>query len=104
MWQIFVDDVRTAPKNFNYHFKSVNETISFLREHLNDEVYISLDHDSGDYAAEGGDYIHILDWLEEQQYELNEHLDFKIKVHSANPVGRMKMQDIISRNEWEWND
>ena len=26
---------------------------------------IDIDHDAGDYACDGGDYIRLLDWLEE---------------------------------------
>lgn len=43
---------------------------------------------------EGGDYIKLLDWLEEIGEE------FPIHIHSQNPVGVENMRRIIKRNEW----
>jgi hypothetical protein len=56
---------------------------------------IDLDHDAGDFAQYGGDYIRILDWLEET------NRDYPIRIHSQNPVGREDMRRIIERNGWE---
>ncbi len=82
---------------------SVNEAIRTYctwGNDLNDEdvrlVGISLDHDAGDYASEGGDYIKFLDWLEEHY-----PCDFsKItwEIHSMNPVGIENMERIIKKN------
>ena len=55
---------------------------------------IDLDHDAGDYADDGGDYIKILDYLEETER------DYPIHIHSMNPVGVENMRRIIRRNEW----
>lgn len=55
---------------------------------------IDIDHDAGDYAADGGDYIKLLDWLEETGRS------YPIRIHSMNPVGRENMRAIIRRNGW----
>ena len=55
---------------------------------------IDLDHDAGDYAEFGGDYIRLLDWLEETGR------NYPIRIHSMNPVGRENMRRIIQKNGW----
>lgn len=55
---------------------------------------IDLDHDAGDYASDGGDYIKILDWLEETGR------NYPIRLHTMNPVGRENMRRIIQKNNW----
>ena len=57
---------------------------------------IDLDHDAGDYARfGGGDYIRILDWLEETGR------NYPIRIHSQNPVGVQNMRRIIEKNGWK---
>ena len=56
---------------------------------------LDLDHDAGDYAFGGGDYIRILDWLEETGR------NYPIRIHSANPVGVANMRAIIQQNNWK---
>lgn len=56
---------------------------------------IDLDHDAGDYAWDGGDYIEILNWL-----ELTGR-NYPIRIHSMNPVGRENMRRIILDNHWK---
>ena len=55
---------------------------------------IDLDHDAEDYAADGGDYIEILNWLEETGR------NYPIRIHSQNPAGVENMRRIIERNGW----
>ena len=55
---------------------------------------IDLDHDAGQYEQYGGDYIRILDWLEETGR------NYPIRIHSMNPVGVDNMRRIIQRNGW----
>lgn len=55
---------------------------------------IDMDHDAGQYASDGGDYIKILDWLEETGR------NYPIHIHSMNPVGVENMRRIIKRNGW----
>ena len=56
---------------------------------------IDIDHDAGDYSCDGGDYIKLLDWLEETGR------NYPIHIHSANPVGVENMRRIIKRNGWK---
>ena len=56
---------------------------------------IDIDHDAGDYAQYGGDYIKLLDWLEETGR------NYPIHIHSMNPVGVANMRRIIERNGWK---
>ena len=55
---------------------------------------IDIDHDAGDYAKDGGDYIRLLNWLEETGR------NYPIRIHSMNPVGVQNMRAIIQRNGW----
>jgi hypothetical protein len=106
--KIWVDDVRPAPEGYQW-CKSVWRAKSFIR--WCDEVskqaeeigYIShnkielidIDHDAGEFAHEGGDYIKLLDWLEETGR------NYPIHIHSMNPVGVENMRKIIRRNGWK---
>ena len=56
---------------------------------------IDVDHDAGDFACHGGDYIRLLDWLEETGR------NYPIHIHSANAVGVANMRRIIERNDWK---
>ena len=99
--RIWVDDVRSAPEGYVW-CKSVQEakdTVLMLELYATvNESYkvelIDLDHDAGDYAYDGGDYIKLLDWLEETER------NYPIRIHSMYPVGVENMRRIIRRNEW----
>ena len=53
-----------------------------------------MDHDSGDYFTDGGDYIELLNWLEETKR------NYHIILHTMNPVGKINMEAIIRKNNW----
>lgn len=94
--KLWVDDVRPAPKGY-FHCKTVHYAISMilLQESLNDPIeVIDIDHDAGDYVSEGGDYIKLLDWLEETGR------NYPIHIHSMNVVGVANMRAIIQKNGW----
>lgn len=121
--KLWIDDVRPAPKGYTW-LKSVNEAkLAILQiEQLQQmamadakfkmryslEEYrkamklvtrraielIDIDHDAGDYSKDGGDYIRLLDWLEETGRS------YPIHIHSMNPVGVANMRAIIQKNEW----
>jgi hypothetical protein len=55
---------------------------------------INIDHDAGIFAHLGGDYIKLLDWLEETGR------NYPIHIHSMNPVGVANMRAIIQKNGW----
>ena len=96
--KLWVDDVRPAPDEYIW-CQSVNNAINVI-EYWDDFMgvkieLIDIDHDAGDYVELGGDYIKLLDWLEETGRS------YPIRIHSMNPVGRENMSAIIRRNGWK---
>lgn len=107
MLTLWIDDVRPAPEGYDEWAHSVNEAKQLIldweefyrriAENFGQEWKIELidiDHDAGDYASDGGDYIKLLDWLEETGR------NYPIRIHSMNPVGVANMRAIIQRNGW----
>lgn len=96
--KLWIDDIRNAPDGY-ICAKSVNDAKWFIRICEScpyEEVeLIDIDHDAGDYASDGGDYIKVLDWLEENGR------NYPIHIHSMNPVGVENMRVIIKRNGWK---
>ena len=95
--RLWIDDVRPAPDGYHWCM-SVNEAKDFITGcfQWNKKIEIlDIDHDAGDYASDGGDYIEILNWLEEYMV-----CYFPIHIHSMNPVGAENMRRIIQRNGW----
>lgn len=95
--KIWIDDIRPAPEGYDW-CKTVNETKQLIIWHtrLFGEIeIIDIDHDAGEFASDGGDYIKLLDWLEETKQS------YPIRIHSMNPVGVENMRRIIYKNGWE---
>ena len=95
--KLWIDDVRSAPDGYVW-LKSVNTAkryISMAAPYGVADLEISIDHDAGDYAYDGGDYIKLLDWFEETKRNPIVH------IHSMNPVGVENMRRIIERNGWK---
>lgn len=103
----WVDDLREPPSETGYCWcKSVNEAKRKITYYeglnhvswLNNEIFticcVDIDHDAGDFASDGGDYIKLLEWLEETGR------NYPIRIHSMNPVGVQNMRRIIERNGW----
>ncbi len=94
--KLWLDDVRPAPEGYVW-YKTVNAAKWDIehREKCGESIeFIDIDHDAGDYAQYGGDYIKLLDWLEETGR------NYPIRIHSMNPVGIANMRHIIKRNGW----
>ena len=107
--KLWIDDVRPAPEGYVW-CKSVNETIAKILEETeyNRLAYVpdyiellDLDHDAGDYASDGGDYIKLLDWLEREGYPFYKINIWAFRIHSMNFVGEQNMRRIIQRNGWK---
>lgn len=98
--KLWIDDIRPAPESCLYgwaYCTSVNKAKAMIKvaEKFGQKIdLIDIDHDAGDYANDGGDYIKLLDWLEETGR------NYPIRIHSMNPVGRENMRRIIERNGW----
>ena len=104
--KLWVDTVRPAPEGYIW-CKSVNETKSYIIRaligwlRLNQEPnypieILDMDHDSGDYHKDGGDYVEILNWFEKTQTPCP-----PIRIHSANSIGVENMRRIIEKNGWK---
>jgi len=101
VFKIWIDDTRPKPVDYDFICNSVNEAIaviSGLPETA--KALIDLDHDAGDFAVDGGDYIRILDYIE--QFDLNSTGRFCFRIHSMNIVGRQNMMRIINRRGWKY--
>lgn len=99
--KLWIDDCRSAPEGYIW-FRSVNAAKQYiiLNEYharcTEDRIsLIDIDHDAGFYESDGGDYIKLLDWLEETGR------NYPIHIHSMNPVGIENMRRIIQRNGWK---
>lgn len=96
--RLWIDDVRPAPEGYTW-IKSVNEAkylILSAEQQFNVKIeVIDTDHDAGNYAQYGGDYIKLLDWLEETGR------NYPIHIHSMNVVGVENMRRIIQKNGWK---
>lgn len=96
--KLWIDDVRQPPSSDYVWFRTVTAAKTQIR--AIDELdsgfieLIDIDHDAGDYASFGGDYIKLLDWLEETGR------NYPIRIHSMNPVGVENMRRIIQKNGW----
>ena len=123
--KLWIDDVRPAPEGYVWcksvydaqHVIEMHEynaewfsIRAYRSEYVGDMLHaerlgaackssqielIDIDHDAGDFVSDGGDYIKLLDWLEETGR------NYPIRIHSANPVGVQNMRRIIQRNGWK---
>ena len=89
---IFAADPLTKQRKLS---KKYSDQIDFDNNSIDDIEMIDIDHDAGIYASQGGDYIKLLDWLEETGR------NYPIRIHSMNPVGVENMRAIIRRNSWK---
>lgn len=98
--KLWIDDTRPAPIGYIWA-KSVEDAKAAIcyYEHTmtDDNIIIDLDHDAGDYAVNGGDYIKLLDWLEAKNIV---DTGYSFHIHSMNVVGVQNMRAIIKKNGW----
>lgn len=91
--KLWIDDMQPAPGDMFHEWawcRSVNvaKTVIEIQEKVNKPVeLIDIDHNAGNYAADGGDYIKLLDWLEATGR------NYPIRIHSMNPVGVANMRN-----------
>ena len=93
MMKLWIDGIRPAPDGFIW-CKSVNQAKAAITAYEHQyscyNILIDLDNNAADYCK-------ILDWLEEKNIV---DTGYFFKIHSKNPVGIMKMEDIIRHNGW----
>ena len=94
---LWIDDLRPAPEGYKWaQSVMMAQAIIEVAEEENQNIeLISIDHDAGEFYCDGGDYIRLLDWLEETGR------NYPIHIHSANAVGVANMRRIIQRNGWK---
>lgn len=102
--KLWIDDLRPAPAGYTW-VKTVNDAKWYIESAEDvEEIFpadtpviklIDIDHDAGDFVSNGGDYIKLLDWLEETGR------NYPIRLHSMNPVGVQNMRVIINKNGWK---
>jgi hypothetical protein len=102
--RLWIDDVRPAPEGYKL-ITSVAEAKTICCQHLNTNKElnieeINLDHDAGDYRSMGGDYIELLNWLEEKTHCEDWVINAIFKFHSQNPVGVENMKRVCRSNNW----
>ena len=99
--KLWIDDIRPAPEGY-LPFRTVNDALRYIRWNSDYIEVIDLDHDAGDCAKEGGDYINVL--REMNRLTRVHKMDFshiKFRLHSANPVGVQNMRYILQDNGWK---
>lgn len=122
--KLWIDDVRPAPEGYvwcksvneaKHKIIGLERQIEFIENKANEAFrnyhriqslqirklamrreieLIDIDHDAGEYAVDGGDYIKLLDWLEETGR------NYPLRIHSMNSVGVENMRRIIKKNNW----
>ena len=112
--KLWIDDWREPPSGYIW-LKSTREALQFITNQENSAsiVLIDLDHDSGEYSRDGGDYINILKELERLSHKKitvsglvvpgywhSQCINYKFRLHSMNPVGVQNMRAILQRNNW----
>jgi len=89
MTNLWIDDERHPPEGWIW-VKTALDAIKALRVCQFD--IISFDHDLGD---DGGTGYDVLLYLEAQVFSQPNFQCAELRVHSANPVGRHRMQQAI---------
>lgn len=88
--RVYLDDLRTPPKGYTL-VKDARTAIDFITENWDRITEISLDHDLGDEAKHGNGYQVVCE-MEDFVYNTRPSYCPIIRVHSANPIGRRRME------------
>ena len=95
--KLWVDDERPMPEGFDLHVENADDAIQIVS--TGKVSMISLDHDLGE--KENGDGYEVAKFIEEAAYMgiLN---PMEMRVHSANPVGRKRIEMSIEKCNKYW--
>lgn len=102
MIKIWIDDERPMPERHDAHAHSVCEAILAIALFTtdDDELFLDLDHDAGEFRRFGGDFITILEFLEYMDRTVGAKGKIKVHFHSANLVGVKNMRAIVEHCPW----
>ena len=93
--KLWIDDFRNPPDDSWVVVRTVKDAIKFMQEYGCPEI-ISFDHDLG----ENDRGIDIVKWMVEKDIEMEGKFipdNFKFYVHSANPIGKRNIEEILNR-------
>jgi len=96
--KIWLDDIRPAPDGWLW-LKDATQFSVVYKDHLDEITHISFDHDLGDTSDPEITGYTCLCWVEKIWWNDVTYTLPVLTVHSANPVGRSKMQKLIDRME-----
>jgi len=97
--KLWVDDIRPKPDDFDLHAKTTDAAVELLSSKNITEI--SLDHDLGDETVVGSGY-RIAIWIEHAAYR-NQIPRLKWSLHTANPVGKKKMEAALDTADYHWD-
>lgn len=91
---VFLDDIRPCPDNFEV-VRNPIEFKELISKKFEQILMISMDHDLGFWDDTGKEVTgyDLIRWLESEFGTVH----FKIKVHSANPVGKTRMENVAKK-------
>lgn len=90
---VFLDDSRDTPEDFQIRTYTYNETIEVLDKMEGHIGILSLDNDLGT-SEEGYD---VMKWIEKRYHTKGYILPDKILIHSTNPIAKHNMEAIINK-------
>lgn len=94
---VWLDDERPMPTGFHVHATSAGQAIALLK--AGNVSSISLDHDLGD--EQNGTGYDVACFIEQSAFE-GTLPPVEVAIHSANPVGRSRMEQAIERAVKYW--
>ena len=94
--KIWLDDERPMPEGYDRSVRTAAEAISILNSET--ATAISLDHDLGETCGTG---YEVACFIEEGAFR-GTLSPMDVNIHSANPVGRDRMEQAINRAKEYW--
>lgn len=96
--KVYLDDIRPCPAGWTL-VSNFHEAICFIDDNWHKIEEISLDHDiSSFYGNKEMTGYDVLMWII-MSIENGRKANFKVGVHSQNPVGVKKMLEVITQYE-----
>jgi len=96
--RLWLDDIREMPKDFDIWAKNSYEALVYLR--IGNIKFISFDHDLGEGAGTGYD---VAVWIEERAFR-KKIGPIGWQIHSANTVGRNKIEMAMINADKYWRE